>query len=112
MCTRPRHVPLRHPHCIEWASIRFLRSDFGLFGECAEASPRSSNGERQLELHENGGKPYRETGGGRMKRRICRWRAMTMGSAWGAEAPNCTITITAAAIAAGTTVCMTMHNWQ
>ena len=26
-----------------------------------------------------------------MKRRICRWRATTMGSAWGAEAPNCTI---------------------
>ena len=47
-----------------------------------------------------------------MKRRICRWRPITMGSACGVEAPNCTIVMTAAAAATGTTVCMTMHNWQ
>ena len=35
-----------------------------------------------------------------------------MGSAWGVEAPNCTITMAVAAAATGTTVCMTMHNWQ
>jgi len=47
-----------------------------------------------------------------MKRRIWLGRAITMGSAWGVEAPNCTMMMAAAAAATGTTVCMTMHNWQ
>ena len=47
-----------------------------------------------------------------MKRRICRWRATTMGSAWGVEAPNCTMMMMAAAVATGATVCMAMQSWQ
>ena len=47
-----------------------------------------------------------------MKRRICRLWAIAMGSAWGVKAPNCTITMAAAAAATGTTVCITMQSWQ
>lgn len=47
-----------------------------------------------------------------MKRRDGRCRTTTIGSAWGAEDPNRTMTMTAAAAATGTTVCITMQSWQ
>ena len=63
-------------------------------------------------LNGDGKMLYKETGGGRMKRRICGWRATTMGSAWGVEAPSCTMMMIAAAVATGATVCMAMQSWQ
>jgi hypothetical protein len=47
-----------------------------------------------------------------MKSRSWRCRAMMMGSAWGAEAPSCTITMAAVVAATCARVCITMHNWQ
>ncbi len=47
-----------------------------------------------------------------MKRRDGRCRATTTGSAWGAEGPSCTMTMTTAATTAGATVCITMQSGQ
>jgi hypothetical protein len=47
-----------------------------------------------------------------MKRRDWRCRTTTIGSAWGAEGPNRTKTITTVATARGATVCITMQSWQ
>lgn len=47
-----------------------------------------------------------------MKREEKRCRATAVGSGCDAEAPSGTRTMEATVAAAGTTVCITMHNWQ
>jgi hypothetical protein len=47
-----------------------------------------------------------------MNRRVWRRRTTKVGSAWGPEAPSCTMTMTADATTAGATECITMQSWQ
>ncbi len=111
MESKPRDLKPRQPQCVQRASIRIINLKFGLNG-CAESSPQCISGERRTTSNEYGKMPYRETGGGRMKRRNWGFRATRIGSAWGVETPRRTITIATVAVAVGATVCITMHNWQ